>query len=155
MPEDLKDHKDLMMKFFDTYGTHVVKKVHMGAKFIATGSYDRKEKYKLELSGKEVNYEPKLSAMGIDLFEEEEEEKCEEKCNNGDNECVVKKDLCEKEKKKKEDEDKSNAPKPKKTIEKTSNVKDNASWTIGLELPKGKKWDKMSTEAKLNEWIKK
>jgi len=52
-PED----SDFLDKFFNTFGTHVVKGVDMGDKFVSRSKFSRKEMYRQMAMGYEVGFD--------------------------------------------------------------------------------------------------
>ena len=56
---------DLLNQFFDNFGTHVVKGVDMGDKFVSRTKFSRKEMYVQKKKGMEVNFNAKAGGWGF------------------------------------------------------------------------------------------
>lgn len=52
-------------EFVDTFGTHAIKKLDMGAKFVAVASYDKKEVNRLKSEGLTVTFSGEVGAFGV------------------------------------------------------------------------------------------
>ena len=51
-------------EFIDTFGTHAIRKINMGAKFVTVATFDQKIAEKQLKEGKSLSYSGKLSAFG-------------------------------------------------------------------------------------------
>ena len=52
-------------EFIDTYGTHVIRKINMGAKFVTVATFDKAIAEKQFEEGKKLSYSGELSGFGF------------------------------------------------------------------------------------------
>jgi hypothetical protein len=53
-----------MTAFFDQFGTHSLRKVAMGARFVATSTYDKQDKANMDSSGYDLAFEAEAGGFG-------------------------------------------------------------------------------------------
>jgi hypothetical protein len=53
-----------MNDFYDQFGTHALKKVAMGARFVASSTYDKQDKANMDSSGYSLAFEAEAGGFG-------------------------------------------------------------------------------------------